>query len=230
MAKRNKVVSRRADNECRISPRGRRTSYLGAFTASTWPVYGEIRRSSSARRDATFFVYVVRYDLIPLSRRYIQHSIYLTLSFSLDILNNAAERRAGTRGPPVTMLNNIYDDERRINRRYIYICIYIFHRGQSAAELNFHMRIIHIHTCASSIYKPALATTYRVARSIVVCASLSRIRMIYMRRRRIFIRFYRHVYIYVCVCVCVCVIAIVCAVLKDSTRWFRLCVCMRACF
>ena len=29
--------------------------YLGAFTASTWPIYDEIRRSSIGRRDTTLF-------------------------------------------------------------------------------------------------------------------------------------------------------------------------------
>ena len=48
-AERKKNVSRRVDEERRISPRGWRTTYLGArmkndylggFTTSTWPVYG----------------------------------------------------------------------------------------------------------------------------------------------------------------------------------------------
>ena len=37
------------------SSRGQRTSYLGTFTDSMWPVYGEIRRSSSARREKYVF-------------------------------------------------------------------------------------------------------------------------------------------------------------------------------
>ena len=41
---RNNVVSRRSIEESRILARGRRTSYLGAFTVSTRPVYDEIRR------------------------------------------------------------------------------------------------------------------------------------------------------------------------------------------
>ena len=38
--------------------------YLGAFTASTQPVYGEIRRSSFSRRDTSFFIRVPRYVIL----------------------------------------------------------------------------------------------------------------------------------------------------------------------
>ena len=50
-ARTKNVVSHRVVEECRITQHGRKTLYLGAFTASTWPVYGEIWRSLSARRD-----------------------------------------------------------------------------------------------------------------------------------------------------------------------------------
>ena len=59
------ILSHRAVKERPISPRGRRRSYLDAFTISTWPQYtatydalhpcDEMGRSSSARWDRTFF-------------------------------------------------------------------------------------------------------------------------------------------------------------------------------
>ena len=63
-ARMKKDVSHRAVQERRISARGRRSLYLGAFTSSTWPIYDEIWRSSSAWRDTTFFNRPVRYVLL----------------------------------------------------------------------------------------------------------------------------------------------------------------------
>ena len=58
------VVSRCAGEERLISSRGRRTLYLAALTASTWPVYGGILRYSSAQRDTTFFIRAARCDVL----------------------------------------------------------------------------------------------------------------------------------------------------------------------
>ena len=97
-AERNTVIFRHPVEERRISAHGRRTSYLGARTKNAVsrradeerrispytghvlavkpPRYdvlrprGEIRCSSSMWRDTAFFVGAPRYDVVPLSRRY----------------------------------------------------------------------------------------------------------------------------------------------------------------
>ena len=66
-AERNNVLSHRAVEERPISARGRRTSYLGAFTAS---IRYDTTFFVNTRRDRSFFNRPVRWDVVPPSRRY----------------------------------------------------------------------------------------------------------------------------------------------------------------